>query len=127
MANRKKNQGKKNQGKKKPASKVESVSLETRASESLTVFWAVSVVMVFAVNLATIAVHYYLDANPEAEKMALLKGLLLFSGVLVGGVSLVVLPILYRVRKVPLPLGLAVFGACVGVAPILVVLVRAFR
>ena len=93
--------------------------VETRTSESLTVLWAMTVLMVLVMNLACIGAHYYLVANPDAEKMRLLKGLLLFTGSLVGGLSLIVLPILYRIRKVPPPSGLAVFGACVAVAPIL--------
>ena len=114
--------------KKKVASQARSPSLpaETKGSETLTVFWTLTVLMVLMTNLATVAVHYYLLAHPEAEKLALLKGLLLFSGALVGGVSLIVLPILYRVRKQAPPPGLAVFGTCVAVAPILVVLVGVF-
>ena len=118
--------------KKKPKKKVTrqarspSLPAETKASETLTVLWTITVLMVLMTNLMTVAVHYYLVAHPEAEKLALLKGLLLFTGSLVGGISLIVLPILYRVRKVPPPPGLAVFGACVAVAPILVVLMGAF-
>lgn len=100
---------------------------ETRTGESLTVFWAVTVLMVLMADLVMIGAHFYLQANPEAEKMALLKGLLLFTGSLVGGASLIVLPILYRIRQVPPPPGLAVFGACVAAAPILTVIVQALR
>jgi len=103
------------------------MSAETRASESITVFWAVTVLMVLMANLVTLFAHYYVAANPDAEKMALLKGLLLFTGSLVGGVSLILLPILYRVRKVPPPPGLSVFGACVAAAPILAVLAGALQ
>ena len=112
---------------KKVAGKANSLPTETKGSETLTVFWTLTVLMVLISNLMTVAVHYYLLAHPEAEKLALLKGLLLFAGSLVGGVSLIVLPILYRVRKVPPPPGLAVFGACVGAAPILAVLLGVFR
>ncbi len=114
--------------KKKVANKAKTLSLpaETKGSETLTVLWTITVLMVLMTNLLTVAVHYYLLAHPEAEKLALLKGLLLFSGALVGVISLIVLPILYRVRKVPPPPGLAVFGACVAVAPILAVLLGAF-
>jgi len=83
--------------------------------------------MVLVINLMTVAIHYYLVANPEAEKLALFKGLLLFTGALVGGVSLIVLPILYRVRKVLPPPGLAFLGASVALAPILVALAGAFQ
>ena len=118
---------KKTRSQKKATGKTSHASAETKASDSLTVFWTVTVLTVLVTNVMTIAAHYYLVANPEAEKMALLKGLLMFTGALVGGVSLIVLPILYRVRKVPPPPGLAVFGACVAVAPILVVLAQTFR
>ena len=99
---------------------------ETRASESLTVFWAITVLMVLAANLVIVAAHLYLLANPDATKIELLKGLLLFTSSVVGGLSLIALPILYRVRRVPPPTGLAVFGACVAAAPLLAVLVEAF-
>lgn len=99
--------------------------VESRASESLTVLWAVTVLMVLVADVLAVAAHFYLTANPEAEKVVLLKGLLLFTGSLVGAVSLIVLPILYRVRQVPPPPGLAVFGACVAAAPILTQLVGA--
>ncbi len=117
---------KKNRTQKKALGKTSHAPVETKASESLTVFWTVTVLTVLVTNVMTIAAHYYLVANPEAEKMALLKGLLLFTGALVGGVSLIVLPILYRVRKVLPPPGLAVFGACVAVAPILAAVAQAF-
>ena len=105
---------------KKPTKKVarqaktQSLPDETKGSETLTVFWTITVLMVLVTNLMSVAVHYYLLAHPEAEKLALLKGLLLFSGALVGGVSLIVLPILYRVRKVPPPPGLGGFWSLRG-------------
>ena len=107
--------------------KSSSLPVETRAGEALTVFWTVTVLTVLATNVVTLFAHFYVIANPTAEKMVLLKGLLMFTGSLVGGVSLVVLPILYRIRIVPLPPGLAVFGACAAAAPILAALVGAFR
>lgn len=100
--------------------------VESRASESLTVFWAITVLMVLLADLAIVATHFYLLSHPEAEKIQLLKGLLLFTSALVGGLSLVALPILYRVRRVPPPTGLAVFGACVAAAPILAAAAQVF-
>ncbi|MGI9430356.1 MAG: hypothetical protein ACR2NM_16965 [Bythopirellula sp.] len=112
--------------KKKVSRKVD-FPAESRASESLTVFWAITVLMVFAANLVMIAAHFYLQSHPDAEKIALLKGLLLFTAALVGSLSLIALPILYRVRRVPPPTGLAVFGACVAAAPILTALLGVWR
>lgn len=119
MAKKKKKSGNKQQTRRS----VPAQPAESRASESLTVFWATTVLMVLVMNLVCIGAHYYVVANPDALKMQLLKGLLLFTGCLVGGASLIVLSVLYRVREVPPPPGLAVFGACVAAAPILAVLV----
>jgi len=110
--------------KKKHADRHASAPVETRGSESLTVFWVVTVLTVMLTNVLAIAAHFYQLANPDAELIALLKGLMLFSGSLVGLVSLVVLPILYRVRQSRPPRGLAVFGACAAAAPILALLVQ---
>lgn len=110
---------KKKQSKKPPGKSVSELPLETRASEALTVFWTVTVLMVLVADVLIVALHWYLWSNPEAEKLQLLEGLLLFSSALVGGLSLAVLPILFRIRQVPPPTGLAVFGACVCAAPIL--------
>lgn len=110
-----------------PTAKTLDAPVETRGSEALTVFWTMTVMMVLVMNLVCIAAHYYLAANPDAEKIQLFKGMLLFTGCLVGGISLVVLPVLYRVRQVPPPPGLAVFGACVAAAPILTVCLQAMK
>ena len=126
MAHAKKKPTKKPTKKVANKAKTQSLPAETKGSETLTVLWTITVLMVLMTNLMTVAAHYYLLTHPEAEKLALLKGLLLFTGSLVGGISLIVLPILYRVRKVPPPPGLAVFGASVAVAPILAVLLGTF-
>lgn len=117
----------KKKSKQKSAKRIGNLPVETRASESLTVFWTVTVLMALVTDLMSVGVHFYLLSHPDAKNMALLKGMLLFTGALVGGVSLVTLPFLYRVRKVPPPSGLAVFGASVAAAPILAVLLQAIQ
>ncbi len=113
--------------KKKRTNGKNAAPLETRGSESLTVFWVVTVLTVMLTNLLAIAAHFYQLANPDAERIEMLKGLMLFAGSLIGLVSLIVLPILYRVRQSPPPRGLAVFGACAAAAPILAMLVQTLR
>jgi len=114
--------------KKSPRSKHGApVPKETSVAESLTVFWSVTVLMCLMANVMALLAHFFVAANPGAEKIALLKGLTQFTGALVGAASLIVLPILYRVRCVPPPPGLAVFGACVAAAPILAVVAQALQ
>jgi hypothetical protein len=97
---------------------------ETQASESITVAWTVTITTALLCNLAILVAHLYVASHPEAQKMVLLKELLLFAGTVVGMISLLLLPIVHRVRRVPPPIGLVVFGACVAAAPMLALLVR---
>ncbi len=126
LGNMSKGKQKKNNAKKTTRSS-DAMPAESRVSESLTVFWALTVMMALVMNVLCIGAHYYLAANPAAEKMQLFQGMLLFTGCLVGGISLILLPVLYRIRQVPPPPGLAVFGACVAAAPILTVCFQAIR
>jgi len=100
---------------------------ESRAGEALAVAWGVSVTMLAFCNLANIGVHYYASNHPDAMQMAVLGELLLFFGTVAGGISLVLLLILYRVRRVMPPRGVAVFGVCLAVAPILALGMQTLR
>ena len=59
--------------------------------------------------------------------MALFGEVLLFAGSVVGATSLLILPVLYRIRRVGPPRGVAVFGACLAIAPMLGLLVKTLR
>ncbi len=100
--------------------------LETRASEAITVAWTVTITMTLLCDLVIIAAHFYLTTYPEATQIELLRGLMLLGGSLVGIMSLIILPILYRVRKFPPPRGLVIFGICVAIAPLAAILARTF-
>ncbi len=100
---------------------------ETKGSEAITVAWTVSITTLLGCNLAILAIHYWLGSTPEARGLAILKELLLFSAATIGGLSLLLLPVVYRLRTIPPPTGLAVFGVCLAVAPISILLLRAVQ
>lgn len=102
------------------------VTAETSASEAITVAWTVTVTTVLLCNLMIIAAHFYITNNPDAKQMEMLRGLMLLGGSIVGLMSLLILPVLYRVRTVPPPRGLVVFSICAAIAPILAVIARTF-
>lgn len=102
------------------------ITPETRASEAITIAWTVTVTTVLLCDIAIIAAHFYIINAPDAKRMELLRGLMLLGGSLVGLMSLMLLPVLYRVRKVPPPRGLVVFSICAALAPILAVIARTF-
>lgn len=97
---------------------------EGRTSETVTVGWTVTLTTLFFSNLAAILAHLYVVSFPPAHRMAMLRELLLYAGLLVGILSLVLLPVVYRVRSTPPPRGLVAFGVCLAAAPILAVLLR---
>ena len=113
--------------KKKRKQAVELAPLESRSSEAITVAWTVTITTLFFCNVAILGAHYYLAQNPDAERFRLMKELLLISGCCMGLISLALLPIVYRMRTVPPPSGLAVFGACLAIGPVLAMILRNFQ
>jgi len=98
--------------------------VESSASEAITVAWTVTLTTLILCNLSILALHLYLRSDPRQEGLQLLKELLLFGGAVVGAMSLVLLPAVVRVRRVPPPRGVVVFGACLALAPILALFAR---
>ncbi len=97
---------------------------ETRAAEAVTVGWTVSLTALLLCEFVAVAVHFYVRANPEAEMMQLLRGMLLFGACVVGLLVLVLTPVMYRLRRLAPPPGLVGFGAFAAAAPLLAVLLR---
>jgi hypothetical protein len=100
---------------------------ESRTSVAVTVCWTVTLTTLFFLNLAASTAHFYVVANPPAQRMAMLRELLLVAGALVGCMSLALLPPVYRFRQTLPPRGLVAFGACLALAPILAVVLRAIQ
>ncbi len=122
MASRKKKRSKKNLTNRSPAAPV-----ENRTGEVVTVGWTVTLTTLFFCNLAAIGAHFYVASHPEAQRMAMLRELLLFAGALTGLLSLALLPLMRRFRQSPPPRGLVAFGVCIALAPILAVALRVIR
>lgn len=100
---------------------------ESTGSEAITVAWTVTITTLFCCNVALLAIHFWLVRNPDVKGLSALQELLLFAGALIGVLSLLLLPPLYKLRKVLPPKGLVVFGACLALAPLLTLLVRGLQ
>jgi hypothetical protein len=87
----------------------------------------VSITTLLFCNLAIVAAHFLSSGNPDAQGFRLMKELLLIMGGSLGVVSLVLLPIVYRIRNVAPPTGIVVFGACLAAAPLLALVVHNLR
>ena len=83
--------------------------------------------MLFFCNLAAIGAHFYVEAYPEAQRMAMLRELLLFACIVTGLLSLVLCALVHRLRQTLPPRGLVAFGVCIALAPIVAVVLRTIR
>jgi hypothetical protein len=109
----------------KPAAPVRRYSEETRAGDATTVAWIVTVVMTLLCDLGAAAAHYWSSGYANARGILMYRELLLFAGVVIGLISLMLLPIMLKVRRVPPPTGVMAFAVCVTAAPMVAVLLRA--
>jgi putative exporter of polyketide antibiotics len=97
---------------------------ESPMTEAATVAWTVAVTMVVVCDVAAILAHAYLLRNPEEKGAALFGSLMLFGGAAIGVTALILLPVVYRLRRMPPPLGFTVFSVCAAAAPVLALVAR---
>jgi hypothetical protein len=113
--------------KKRAKVRLTAVPAESDGAEALTVAWTVTITTLFFCDLAIVGAHFIALQYPQADGLQLMKEMLLIAGGALGVFSLVLLPIVYRVRVVVPPTGLAVFGACLALAPVLAIIVRTLQ
>jgi hypothetical protein len=100
-------------------------SQETRAGEAVTIAWTVSVTGVLIADLMAVAAHLFVAAgHREVELVRLLESLMLLSAAAMGVVSLALLPVVWRSRRLKPPLGYVGFAVLVAAAPIAAMTVR---
>ena len=99
---------------------------EDRVAEFLTVAWMLSVFTTLVCELGSAAAIWYLRAQPQAVQVAALASVLLFAALVTGTLSLVLMAGAWRLRRVKPPPGVSVFALVVGVAPVVMLLVRSF-
>jgi hypothetical protein len=99
-------------------------STESGAAEAITVAWTVSVTNVFVADLVVIAAHLYSRANPSAPAARVLEAIMLISAAAMGTISLALLVVAWRTRRLKPPQGYAIFAALVAAAPIIALVGR---
>lgn len=98
---------------------------ESRAADAVTVLWMLAVMTTLLCELGAAAANWYAATNPDAAKIEALLVVLLFGAVVNGSLTLVLTPVVLKVRRVPPPRGITVFAVVVGAAPWVVLLVGA--
>lgn len=78
-------------------------------------------------QLAAVGAQVLLWWDPEAKPLSLFGQWMLWCAALVGVLALLLLPVVYRARRVLPPTGLTVFAVCVAIAPILAIVMQQLR
>jgi hypothetical protein len=99
-------------------------STESPAAETLTIGWMLTVITGLACELGLGAALALAGRHPEAHALQALTGLLLFASVVIGLLSLVLLPFVLKLRREAPPLGITVFAVVIGAAPLVLLTLR---
>lgn len=100
---------------------------ETRAADAVTVGWMLCVVTALICNVGAMVVRWALSDYSDHINLQVLFALLAFSALVAGTLSLCLLPVVLRTRRVPPPPGIIVFAIVVGVMPLLTLVIGMAR
>lgn len=111
-----------------PGSRTGRLGSESRPVEVLTIAWMLTVMTTLLCEFGWLAVTWLVRAQPEPmAQLEVLGGMLLFAALVLGLLSLAMLPFVWRMRRVPPPPGVTVFAVVVAVIPLLVMFTRVVR
>ena len=99
-----------------------SIPPESPASLFITIGWTLSVLMTLGCSLAAALIWLVVKDRPSDDTSLLFVRLLHFSAIVTGFVSLVLLPIVLKVRREPPPRSFVVFAILVAALPMLAAL-----
>jgi hypothetical protein len=91
---------------------------ESHLAETLTIAWTVSVTGLLIADLMFLGASLFVRANPDAQALQMLAGILLLLAAGIGAASLGLLAIVWQKRRLKPPLGYTAFAALVAAAPI---------
>jgi hypothetical protein len=97
---------------------------ESRASEAVTLAWTSSVTAVLMADIVVIAAHLYVRANPDASAAKAFEAIMLLSAAPMGAISIALMAVVWRTRRLKPPRGYVVFATLVATAPIIALIGR---
>lgn len=97
---------------------------ESAAAQALTTSWMLAILTSLLCNLGAIFAHVAIPIWPDAAGWQLLAGFLLFGSVVVGTVTLLLTPLVYKALRTPPPRQLVGFGVVLALAPLVTLLMR---
>jgi hypothetical protein len=107
--------------KRKPKQARPAVASEARVADAMTVGWMLTAITALVCQAGLVAVRAVEHYQPEAAALGVLGELLLFAALVFGVISLVLAPIVLRLRRTPVPPGITIFAVAVGFTPLAIV------
>lgn len=95
---------------------------ESQGAEVMTVAWLISILSVTICDFGAGITRLLIE--PDQQTLGLLSGVLYFAALTIGLISLILLPIVLKSRRMPPPRGLVVFGVAVSVIPWITLVVQ---
>lgn len=98
--------------------------VESRAAETVTICWMLAVLLTLGCEVAGVAANLYVWQYPDAQRIQLLAGILLFAAVVLGVMSLMMMPVVWKSRRLPPPRALGIAAVLICAAPPLTLVLR---
>ena len=108
-----------------PAGRAALLISEGRVTEYLTTGWLLTVLTTLFCELGGAAALWWANAQPQALPIAVLSSMLLFAAAVTGVLGLLLLVVVWKLRKAKPPLGITAFSLVVSLVPIVVIAVQA--
>jgi hypothetical protein len=86
---------------------------ETRAADSVTIMWMLSVLTAFSCEVVAAIARLLGRWLDTVELLPVLAGFMLFGALIAATASVVLLPVVWKLRRVPPPIGVLAFAALV--------------
>jgi hypothetical protein len=95
---------------------------ENQAAEAATIGWMLCVLTATVCELGVLAARLYFAWHPDATVIGTAGELLLFASAIIGLVTLALIPVVYKVRRVKPPTVVVGFAVAIGLFPWLILL-----
>jgi len=111
---------------KNPVSPRSAERRESQSVEAITVAWMLAVMSTVLAEVALMAATWWIWANRDdvPEEALALAAVLWLATLVMGALTLLLTPIVWRMRREKPPAGIVAFALLVGAAPLVVALVQ---
>jgi hypothetical protein len=100
---------------------------ESQAADALTIGWMLATITTLICQIGALGARWAALGNPAVRQLNLFSGFLFFAAMAIGAVTLALIPVLYRIRKLAPPRAVVVFAVVVAIAPWVTLVVQWLR